>query len=79
MNTVADAERTTDALADLPGVASATVRRDDPRYNTNHTIEAILPAGYDRVPPRVLRCFAEHDYGLADVSPQGARLVLAAI
>lgn len=33
-------------------------------------IEIVVGPNYERVPPRVLRPLVEHDFGVADVSPQ---------
>ena len=72
--TVVDAR---DALVTLPGVESAAIlpaTAGRPRQ-----VSIVLAPGYDRAPPRVLSALVDHDLGVADVSPQGDRLIVAAV
>lgn len=52
------------ALQTTTGVDAVDYDADD------REIELVVGANYDRVPPRVLRPLVEHDFGVADVSPQ---------
>lgn len=61
------------AVVDLPGVESAAVMPEGDGHAER--LSVVLPRGYDRVPPRVLRTLAEHDLGIADVTPQAEYLV----
>lgn len=74
---VADAR---DALLELPGVHAVSITEWSERA-THHqrALEVTLNEGYHRAPPRVLRALTQHDLGIADVSPQGDRLVVAAV
>lgn len=76
--TAAGAERLADALRELPGVREVTITHADQRHDERRTVEVFLPEQYDRVPPRVMRALAEHDAGLADVTPQGGFVVAVA-
>lgn len=57
-------------IESLPGVISVSVSQDDPRLDRN-VLEITVAPGYDRVPPRVLRTLARHDFGIRDVTPRG--------
>ncbi|WP_231990835.1 hypothetical protein [Natronobacterium gregoryi] len=56
-----------------PTVQSVRVTED---RNGTRTLEAVLVAGMDRVPPGVLSRLGEYDCGIASVQPQGSQLVV---
>lgn len=52
-----------ESLEQVDGVLDVNVVLDRP--DIDHTcLEVHVPADYGRVPPRILRCIAEHDLGL---------------
>ena len=72
-------EAARDALVDVPDVESVALLPAGKHRPGTRRVSIVLPPGYDRVPPRVLRCVAEHDLGVADVSRQGEQLIVAAV
>jgi len=73
------ADRVADALRALPGVEHVAITHVDPRVSDRRSLEVTHAAGYERVPPRVLRTLAEHDCGVVDVTRQGEHPILLAI
>jgi len=55
-------QRCADALEALPGVRAADVLGNDGRLD-RPCIEVVVGPAYERVPPRVHRTIAEHDFG----------------
>ena len=65
-------------LMGLPGVEAVTVSMSNPNVRERRTVRVTLAEGYFRAPPRLIRCLADRDLGVVDVSPQGnQRVVLA--
>lgn len=56
-----------------PTVQSVRVFEDE---TGSRTIEAVLVASVERVPPGVLSRLGEYDCGIAGVQPQGEQLVV---
>lgn len=65
-----DYDALADALTALPGVIFADHVRD-PVVPDRPIVEAVVGRDYDRLPPRVLRTIADHDFGVWDVSRRG--------
>jgi hypothetical protein len=55
-------EQCADTLRALPGVRAVDVLATDTRLD-RPCIEVVIGPGYERVPPRVHRVIAEHDFG----------------
>ena len=67
-------------LADLDGVESVGVRAPlGHEYGNRRLVSVVLAGERHRVPPRVLATLHQYDLGIADVSPQGDRLIVAAV
>ena len=67
-------------LADLDGVESVGVRAPlGHEYGNRRLVSVVLAGERHRVPPRVLATLLQYDLGIADVSPQGDRLIVAAV
>jgi hypothetical protein len=76
----ATVEAAKDDLADLNGVESVAIRPPlEHEYGTRRLVSVVVAGGRDRVPPRVLGTLHQYDLGIADVSPQGDRLIVAAV
>jgi hypothetical protein len=59
-----------DDLAALPGVVDVVTITPDARLDA-FVVELTVGPGYQRVPPRVLRCLGDHDLGIHDVTTRG--------
>ena len=67
-------------LADLDGVESVAIRPPlEHEYGNRRLVSVVLAGERHRVPPRVLATLHQYDLGIADVSPQGDRLIVAAV
>jgi hypothetical protein len=65
-------------LMGLPGVEAVTVSMSNPNVRERRTVRVTLAEGYFRAPPRLIRCLAERDLGVVDVSRQGTQCVVLA-
>jgi hypothetical protein len=62
----------------VQGVAAVDVIEHDSRTD-GPLLELTVGAGYDRVPPRVIRCLADHDCGIRAVTPQADWFIVIVI
>jgi hypothetical protein len=76
----ATVETAVEDLTHLPGVASVAIRAP-PEHDHGHRfcVSVLFEPGHGRVPPRLCRAIARYDLGIADVSPQGDQLIVAAV